>query len=129
MNEKEIEEILELHNKNFLDKKRYEEIVSMYKNPNYLIFSIYEEELVGYIIIHDSFDCYELFEIAVKEKFRNKGYAQQLLYNISDDKNTFLEVSEKNIAAIKLYEKIGFEKISIRKKYYLDGSNALIMKK
>ncbi|CAM3113083.1 GNAT family N-acetyltransferase [Streptobacillus ratti] len=129
MNEKEIEEILYLHNKNFLDKKRYEDIVSIYENPNYSIFCIYEEELVGYMIILDSFDCYELFEIAIKKEFRNKGYAQKLLQNISYDKDVFLEVSEKNISAIKLYEKIGFKKISVRKKYYLDGSNALIMKK
>ncbi|WP_156300191.1 GNAT family N-acetyltransferase [Streptobacillus canis] len=129
MKNNEIQEILELHNQNFLDKKSYEEIESMFNNPNYSIHCIYDVDFVGYIIILDSFDCYEVFEIAIKEKYRNKGYAQKLLYNISDDKDVFLEVSEKNIAAIKLYEKVGFEKISIRKKYYLDGSNALIMKK
>ncbi|WP_066900182.1 GNAT family N-acetyltransferase [Streptobacillus notomytis] len=129
MNKTEIEEILNLHNQNFLDKKKYDDIVSIYENPNYSIFCVYEEELVGYMIILDSFDCYELFEIAIKEKFRNKGYAKKLLHNISYEKDVFLEVSEKNMAAIKLYEKTGFERISIRKKYYLDGSNALIMKK
>jgi ribosomal protein S18 acetylase RimI-like enzyme len=41
----------------------------------------------------------------------------------------FLEVSDKNIHAIKLYERNGYEKISVRKNYYSDGSDAIIMQK
>ncbi|NYV27719.1 GNAT family N-acetyltransferase [Streptobacillus felis] len=129
MKNNEIEEILNLHNECFLDKKKYIDIENMFNNSSYKINTIVEEEFIGYMILLDSFDSYELFEIAIKEKYRNKGYAKKLLYSISYNKDIFLEVSEKNIAAIKLYEEIGFKKISIRKKYYLDGSNALIMKK
>ena len=40
-----------------------------------------------------------------------------------------LEVNENNLDAIKLYEKFGFEKLGIRKKYYNNTDNALIMTK
>ena len=40
-----------------------------------------------------------------------------------------LEVNEKNVKALKLYEKIGFERISIRKNYYGKNENAMIMMK
>lgn len=40
-----------------------------------------------------------------------------------------LEVNEKNARALKLYKKIGFEKISIRKNYYGKDENAVIMVK
>ena len=43
-------------------------------------------------------------------------------------KNKFLlEVNEKNKEALKLYKKIGFEEISIRKNYYGKDENAVIM--
>ena len=43
-------------------------------------------------------------------------------------KNKFLlEVNEKNVKALKLYKKIEFEEISIRKNYYGKDENAVIM--
>ena len=39
-----------------------------------------------------------------------------------------LEVSEKNTAALALYEKSGFREIARRRKYYKDGSDAVVMK-
>ena len=41
----------------------------------------------------------------------------------------FLEVRSSNISAIALYEKKGYTKISVRKKYYADGEDALVMVK
>ena len=40
-----------------------------------------------------------------------------------------LEVNENNIKALKLYKKIGFEQISVRKNYYGNNENAIIMMK
>jgi ribosomal-protein-alanine N-acetyltransferase len=44
-------------------------------------------------------------------------------------KKVFLEVRENNLPAIGAYKKFGFNQISVRKKYYLDGENALVMLK
>ena len=53
----------------------------------------------------------EIFEIAKKQK------AQTIT----------LEVNEKNLPAIKLYQKFGFEQVGLRKKYYHHTDNAIIM--
>ena len=42
-------------------------------------------------------------------------------------KELTLEVNEHNLNAIKLYEKFGFIKVGLRKKYYNRTDNALIM--
>jgi len=40
-----------------------------------------------------------------------------------------LEVNEKNLPAIHLYEKYGFKKVGLRKKYYDNKFDAYIMTK
>ena len=44
-----------------------------------------------------------------------------------DLNKVLLEVRESNLPAKNLYIKHGFEQISIRKKYYSDGENAVIL--
>lgn len=72
---------------------------------------------------------YELIKIAVIEKMRNKSIAKLALEEFINHHKTniYLEVSKNNIYAIKLYESIGFKKINIRKNYYKDNSDAIIM--
>jgi ribosomal-protein-alanine N-acetyltransferase len=42
---------------------------------------------------------------------------------------SYLEVREHNQPAISLYQKFGFETMYVRKGYYPDGENALVMVK
>lgn len=72
---------------------------------------------------------YELIKIAIIEKMRNKSIAKLALEEFINHHKTniYLEVSKNNIYAIKLYESIGFKKINIRKNYYKDNSDAIIM--
>lgn len=56
--------------------------------------------------------------------------AQKALTHLIDNRRQitkwWLEVHEKNLAAQKIYLKVGFEQVSIRKNYYPDGGSALI---
>lgn len=71
--------------------------------------------------------------IVVKKNKRNLGIGSQLLEEILKlaqklkIKTITLEVNEKNELAIKLYQKYGFEKIGLRKKYYNNQDDAIIM--
>lgn len=71
--------------------------------------------------------------IVVKKNKRNLGIGSQLLEEILqlaqklNVKTITLEVNEKNEPAIKLYQKYGFEKIGLRKKYYNNQDDAIIM--
>jgi len=53
--------------------------------------------------------------------------SKYLALNIEIKNKFLLEVNEKNKKALKLYKKIGFEEISIRKNYYGKDENAVIM--
>ena len=72
--------------------------------------------------------------IVVKKKFRCNGIGKKLLENLIDlSKETnldslILEVNWKNEPAINLYKKNGFKRIGIRKKYYNNIDDAIIMK-
>ena len=78
----------------------------------------------------------DITNIAVDEKFRNRGIGRALMEGLlralSDRniENVFLEVRESNNAAIRLYEREGFEKIGMRKKFYCKPvEDAILMAK
>lgn len=76
----------------------------------------------------------ELLSAVTEKSFRRRGFGELLLKKYSEKlkadgiKTIFLEVRESNEAAISLYNKLGFIKISERKKYYGDET-AVIMRK
>ncbi len=93
-----------------------------------------EGEIVGYAVFRRVLDEVELLSVAVSPPFRRKGIATKLiketLKEIKDAiKACFLEVRVSNEGAIRLYEKLGFLKIGIRKKYYFfPEEDAIIMR-
>ena len=74
----------------------------------------------------------EILNFFVVEEYRKKGIGKFILDNVileakkRNVKSLYLEVSEKNIGAISLYKKCGFNIVRIRKNYYKD-SNAYVM--
>jgi ribosomal-protein-alanine N-acetyltransferase len=44
-------------------------------------------------------------------------------------RDLFLEVRASNLPARTLYERFGFSPLSVRKKYYADGEDAMILHK
>ena len=73
--------------------------------------------------------------IVVKKSERNQGIGQRLLDELIYKSKDFglktieLEVNEKNLNAIKLYEKNDFKIIGRRKKYYNSVDDAILMQK
>ena len=97
-----------------------------------------EKNVLGYIVFYGTIESTDIFEVAIKKEYQGRGFGKKLLiesmkYLIEDKKNIeiknkfLLEVNEKNKKALKLYKKIGFEEISIRKNYYGKDENAVIM--
>ena len=74
----------------------------------------------------------ELFRIAVAPAQRRMGYAKKLLAESSKYlaemgcRYLFLEVRASNVPAQRLYESLGWLKISHRAGYYSDGEEALV---
>lgn len=97
-----------------------------------------EKNVLGYIVFYGTIESTDIFEVAIKKEYQGRGFGKKLLIEsmkdlIEDKKNIeiknkfLLEVNEKNKKALKLYKKIGFEEISIRKNYYGKDENAVIM--
>lgn len=97
---------------------------------------VYEQNdnIVGFISATAFYDTCDILSIVVDPNFRNKKIASNLIaYLISDLgenlKLITLEVASKNIPAINLYEKFGFEIINIRKNYYKNDDAYLMARK
>ena len=77
----------------------------------------------------------EIESVYVRVEHRRKGIAYELLNKIERElvsheiKKVLLEVRESNISARALYYKKGYADIFVRKKYYHDGENAVVMVK
>ncbi len=92
----------------------------------------------GYILFRIIGEEAELLSIAVDKTQRNKGLGRKLVGKMIKSLenegcwSVFLEVSEKNTAAIALYQGFGAIQVGTRKAYYTspDGSkeNALVKK-
>lgn len=110
--------------------EQFEELLS---NSNYSIYTLVcNNTLLSYCIVLESVDDLNIVSIATDKKHLNKGYATQLVeyvIKLGDDSNKTisLEVKSKNTNAVNLYKKLNFKQVYIRKKYYKDGDDALIM--
>ncbi|MBO1073256.1 ribosomal protein S18-alanine N-acetyltransferase [Roseomonas marmotae] len=75
----------------------------------------------------------EVLTLAVAPAARRRGLAAALLLaaideaRLRDAEVMFLEVSDSNTAARALYERAGFAQVGLRRRYYADGSDALVL--
>jgi len=90
--------------------------------------------VVAYLVTWTIYDEVHILNIAVHPDFRKIGLGERLLRDCLDFsydrglKLAVLEVRTSNNSAIKLYEKIGFKTLRVRKKYYSDtGEDAYVM--
>ena len=89
-----------------------------------------EGQVLGFVAIQETLYEAEVLQIAVKRAFQGQGLAQQLLAQLPDQKEIFLEVRVSNQPAQGLYKKMHFEEIARRKNYYHDPiEDAVIMKR
>ena len=115
----------------------WEFFFKLFLDKNVFFISL-NRPLDGYLIARKTLDEYEVLTLATDINKRRRGIGTLLLTKLINlakkDKvlRIILEVSESNIAAVSMYEKLGFKKISKRKNYYNNSqgfSDAHIMEK
>lgn len=93
-------------------------------------------EMAAFAITQIVLDEATLFNIAVDPAFQRRGLGRALLEQVIDEVEKrgvvtlWLEVRASNVAAIALYESLGFNEATIRRNYYptVDGrEDAIIM--
>lgn len=131
------EKIAEVNEKFFPDGWDLNVLKSSFDSGRFFVFGAFneKEDLVAYISYSVAADSADIEDVLVIPEERGKKISSSLVeYALKDltEKGVtevFLEVREKNQVARSLYEKFGFNIVSVRKKYYNDGENAVIYKK
>lgn len=109
----------------FSKKNKYEylQIIESEEGPlGFIGYSYYEQNR-----------SLEIWNLAIFPQHRGNYHSESLLNRAISigkslrAKKITLKVSENNIAAIKLYTKLGFEKVLKTDKYYPDGSSCLVL--
>jgi ribosomal-protein-alanine N-acetyltransferase len=81
-------------------------------------------QIVGYGVMSLGAGEAHVLNVCVRDEFRNLGFGRRLLEHLleraaaSGVHEAFLEVRPSNTAAIRLYQRLGFEQIGIRRGYY-----------
>ncbi len=102
-------------------------------NSKYIVAKTLDNIIVGFAGIKIILDTAEIMNIVTKKSFRNMGTGKQMLeYLINMCKNSNiktlnLEVNSTNTIAITLYKKYNFKEVGLRKKYYDNTYDAILM--
>ena len=99
-----------------------------------LFISFLEDEIVGFLTVQVTFENADIDFICTAHNFKRKHIAHHLMKKFEQVashsqmiENLTLEVGQTNLQSILFYEKIGYKTISLRKKYYQNMEDALIM--
>ena len=103
-------------------------------NPNsYYFVAIDDGIILGFGGIWKAVDDCHITDIVVKKDCRQNGIGSKLLEKLIQEaklkkvNSLTLEVNSNNSPAQKLYEKYGFKTLGVRKKYYNNTDDAIIM--
>ena len=108
-------------------------LISESTNPTIKFLAIEKNNLLlGYIGCYHILGECEILNFVIDGAFQRRGYGQMLFNELLkqvDAKRVTLDVRVNNEQGMKFYLKNGFRKISIRKNYYSDGTDAIVMEK
>lgn len=94
-------------------------------------------QIIGYGVMSLGAGEAHILNVCVREQYRIVGFGRRLLAHLLERAvaggvtEAFLEVRPSNLAAIRLYHRLGFEQIGIRRGYYQapDGrEDAIVLK-
>ena len=130
----DLPQVLEIERACFPDPWTLESFRNSLNSRYFKSLGAFNPQLLGYIISMFAAGELHILNIAVKPRFRRQGLAGKLLdelFNHFNDQLTFayLEVRVSNLSAINFYHRRGFRQVGLRKKYYPNGEDAILMTK
>lgn len=89
-----------------------------------------DDQLRSFVLYRDLIQAWEISLVACDPFYARQGFTGKTLQGLIDAKShnkaLWLEVHEENVAAQKLYEKLGFKEVRRRPRYYADGATAIL---
>lgn len=92
-------------------------------------------KVIGYIGLWVTWEEGHITTFAIHPRYRGKGFGKKLFHYALEYarscgcERVFLEVRVSNSRAQGLYRSFGFETVGLRPRYYMDGEDALVMRK
>ncbi len=124
-------EELKIFGKSLGEKTLYNEI--MYNDMSRYFIALVNNKRAGYVGSWLTLPNAEILNLFVSENYRGLSIGSLLMDEViivcieNEIENLTLEVRKSNDYAIKLYEGLGFKQANVRKKYYEDGEDALLL--
>ena len=135
MSNNDLESIKEILQTEFDEFWNYEvlkqELAS--NNSKYIVAKTLDNIIVGFSGIKIILDTAELMNIVTKKLYRKNGIGKLMLEYLINYckkigiKTLNLEVNAQNTIAINLYKKYNFKEVGLRKKYYNNTYDAILM--
>jgi ribosomal-protein-alanine N-acetyltransferase len=110
------------------------ELDDMPRSRHYVV-ALVDEEIVGYAGLAAAADQADVQTIAVLDKHQGTGIGSAMLTELLAEahrrgaREVFLEVRADNPRAQAVYRHFGFEEIGTRRRYYDDGTDAIMMRR
>lgn len=119
----DMEQVFEIEKESDHDTWDYETFMyAIHHEESYVLVNNSDNQVIGFLFGIETADEFSISNIAIKQKYKRKGLATFLIKRIIEKKedvnSVFLEVRKSNLPAVKLYEKLGFKFLYIRKSYY-----------
>ncbi len=110
-------------------------LLSELNSPSaHIIVGVEGDEVVCYGGFLQAEDEADVLNVAVKRELRGRGLGKLVMSELislakrNSVKTLTLEVREDNLPAIALYRGLGFETVGVRKRYYHNRFDALVMR-
>ena len=124
-------EEMKIFGKSLGEKTLYNEII--YNDMSRYFIALVDGHRAGYVGSWLTVPNAEILNLFVSEKYRGLGIGRELMDRVIEVCNEHeinqlsLEVRPSNTHAIELYEKLGFKQGAVRKGYYENGEDALLL--
>lgn len=136
LDKSDVDKIVAFNTDNFSDGWSKQMLVSAFDSGRFYCLATMEQGVcVALLTFSVAMDQADVEGIVTRVDKRRCGIAEKLFFKAQERllelgvKKLFLEVRQSNIPAKNLYNKCGFSEISVRKNYYSDGENAIVMVK
>ena len=137
MTEEDVAAVAALEAENFSRPWSFDAFSKTLSDENYIVMiAKATDALLGYCVLLCTGEEADITNVCTAPEARGKGVAMDMLAVLMDVGRArgvtefFLEVRESNVPARRLYTKLGFEEIGLRKNYYEEPKeHAVLMKK
>ena len=104
-------------------------------HPELFLVAVFDELVLGYVVASAKGKQGRIISLAVRPEYRKRGIGTDLLRRLLERLQSIgvvevsLEVREDNLAAITVYDKLGFKLTGRIDRYYEDGCAALVFER